>query len=169
MSLEIPTQDDICRVMNGDAPATKSVIGVVHDPAAYFEQQKLEMFAKLGDTSTVRVLTNRIWVAIWMRPESKKIVRDDGTVADWYHTDTTRDEDIYQGNAGLIVAMGELAYVPDGECYFGEHVPKVGDWVLYHRGGGGYGVRFRHNGVECVMLEQEKAIKAILTRPDLVE
>jgi hypothetical protein len=165
MNLELPTADDVARVMNGDAPApAKSVIGEVADPSTYFEQQKQEMLAKLGDTSTIRVLTNRIWIAIWMRPDFKDL----GGGKKIHFTDTTRDEDIYQGTAGLVVAMGPLAFVSDDDFYFGRDVPMVGDWVLYHRGGG-YGVRFRHNGVECVMLEQEKAIKAILTRPDLVE
>lgn len=156
--------EEIIRYAPGETPAAKSVIGQIDDAETFFKQQRHEMFAKLGDISTIRVLMNRIWIAIWMRPDFKDL----GDGKKILFTDTTRDEDIYQGTAGLVVAMGPFAFVSNDEFDFGKHTPKVGDWVLYHRGGG-YGVRFRHNGVECVMLEQEKAIKAILTRPDLVE
>ena len=63
--------------------------------------------------------------------------------------------------------MGPLAFVSDHAFNFGDaRQPTVGDWVLYHRRG--YSMRFQYNKVECLMIEQEKVIKAILDRPDVI-
>lgn len=41
------------------------------------------------------------------------------------------------------------------------------DWVMFRRADGG-GIRLRLNGVDCILFENEKGIKASLPRPDVV-
>jgi hypothetical protein len=163
VSLHIPPQDEAAKVLGNGKPVTKSVVGVVDNPDDYFAQQKVDIFHKLGDISTLRVLLNRIWIAVWIRPDFKDL----GGGKKIFHTDNTRGEDVWQGNTGLVVKMGPLAFQNDESFDWHGETCEVGDWVLYHRGG--YGMRFKHNGVDCLILEQEKAIKAVLSRPDLVE
>ena len=39
-------------------------------------------------------------------------------------------EDKWQGKAGLVVAMGPIAFTEDDNHKWGHAVPKVGDWVM---------------------------------------
>lgn len=145
-----------------NAPASP-ITGQIDNPNAFFDQQKREIMEKLGDTSGVRILLNRIWIAIWVRPEFK----DMGNGKRLYRTANSVAEDVFQGNAGLVIKMGPLAFKDDLSTEFGGDTCQVGDWVLYHRHAAG--MRFKHNGVDCFMMETEKPIKAVLDRPDMVE
>lgn len=141
----------------------KSVVGQVENPNTYFGEQKADLFKRLGDISTIQIMLNRVWIAVWVRPSFKDL----GNGKRLLLIDDTVAEDIYQGNSAMVVAMGPLAFAPNDVINFGTIVPKSGDWVLYHRHAAG--MRFNHNGVPCIMLESETPIKAILSRPDLVE
>lgn len=145
--------------MNTNSPIT----GAIKDPKEFFEREKADIVARLGDTSGVRIILNRIWVAVWVRPDHKDL----GEGRKLFYTENARNEDVYQGNAGLVVKMGPLAYQSDDQTDFGGETCKVGDWVLYTRQSAG--MRFKYHGVDCFMMETEKAIKAVLDRPDMVE
>lgn len=137
--------------------------GVIDDPETFFAKEKADIFAKLESLMDLKVMMNRVWIANWVRPES----RDLGGGKRIYLTDNSRAEDVYQGCSGLIIKMGPLAFKSDADTNFPDPVPQVGDWVLFKRQNGG--MRFKHNGVDCVMLEEERPIKGILSRPDVVE
>lgn len=83
----------------------------------------------------VQLLRNRVLVATYIRPEktSGGIIRPDAT----------REEDKWQGKAGLILAVGPDAFnfeevreeVADGmaeeDARARHNIPKVGDWVFF--------------------------------------
>lgn len=147
--------------------SVKSVAGAIENPETYFGAEKVDLLKRLGATDTLKPTLNRVWIAIWKRPSAKTIQCNDGSIGKLLLTDETRDEDIYQGNSGLVVKLGPMAFKSDAMTNFEGSDVKVGDWVLYNRQAAG--LRFKHNGVHCIMLEREDPIKAVLTRPDLVE
>jgi len=48
--------------------------------------------------------------------------------------DQTKTEYTYQGKTGLVLKVGELAFVEDAEHRWGSKVPQVGDWVQFFVG-----------------------------------
>ncbi len=141
----------------------KTLAGVIENPDEFFGNEKAAIFEKLkGLMDTIQILQNHIWIAVWVRPEFRSL----GAGKKLYMTDNTRAEDVYQGCAGLVIAMGPQAFVSDQNVQF-DLKPQIGDWVFYKRQAAG--MRFRHNDVDCFMLDEERPIKAILSRPDIVE
>ena len=85
------------------------------------EDPKLEILKKAGDLTDVEVFGNDILVALYIRPQKTK----SGIIL----ADATRDEDRYQGKAGLILKIGPTAYVDDDGNKFRDI--NVGDWVVF--------------------------------------
>lgn len=160
-SLKMP--EEVARGVDSGSSIRHSAVGAIDNAVEYFEQQKADIRERLGDISSITLMLNRVWVAIWVRPNFKDL----GGGKKLYRTDDTVAEDEYQGNTAMIVAVGPMAFAVNPHVDFGPSPPKVGDWVLYSRHAAG--MRFKHNGVHCTMLETETPIKAILSRPDLVE
>jgi co-chaperonin GroES (HSP10) len=132
-------------------------LGQIDDPDAYFAADKAAILAAVGDLSNVKVPLNRILIAIFVRGEK---------VGSIIIPDKTRDEDVYQGVAGLVVKMGPHCYEVNKEIAFtDEDRCKVGDWVMFRRG---EGFRTRIWGRECVMMESERGVKMVIPRPDMV-
>jgi len=78
----------------------------------------------------IQLLRNRVLVASFIRPEktSGGIIRPDAV----------REEDKWQGKAGLILAVGPSAFdfeemddPLDPECQEEHNIPKIGDWVFF--------------------------------------
>lgn len=83
----------------------------------------------------VQLLRNRVLVATYIRPEktSGGIIRPDAT----------REEDKWQGKAGLILAVGPDAFnfeevreevaggMADEDARARHNIPRVGDWVFF--------------------------------------
>ena len=46
-------------------------------------------------------------------------------------TDKTVEEDRWQGNIGLVIALGKGAFKDDGVAQFHGDKLKIGDWVMY--------------------------------------
>jgi co-chaperonin GroES (HSP10) len=107
----------------------------------------------LGD---VEPLSAGVLVVVYERPDKTK----GGIIL----ADRTRTEDLYQGKVGLIVKMGNLAFIEDDNHVWGEAKPKIGDWVVYRVG----------DTFPCVLGErtcrfvQDVNIRAIIQRPDIV-
>ena len=80
-----------------------------------------ELLDKIGSLKGFEVFGNNVLVAIYMRPEKTK----SGIIL----ADVTRQEDRWQGKAGLVVAMGPSAFVSDENYNFGTQKVAVGDWV----------------------------------------
>lgn len=106
----------------------------------------------------VHITGSQILIGIYVRPEKTK--------GGLFLTDNYRDEDKFQGKAGLILKLGSMDFDEDDKKFFGGRLPQVNDWVVY-RPSHAFPVQFR-NKVECRILEDARLIKAIVPAPDLV-
>ena len=138
------------------------MLGHVDDPEAFFEAEKRRIHATIGDISGIRVTLNRIVVALYVRPKTRKLANG----AEFEIPDVVRDEDKWQGVAGLVVAMGPHCYEDNDQIAFSDGDRcRVGDWVMLRRG---EGFRTRLWNWECIIVEGERGIKMVLPRPDAV-
>lgn len=122
------------------------------------EDPKEKILKELGDISGLQLGGVRVLVGTYIRPKQTK----GGIIL----TDKYRDEDLYQGRAGLVVAMAEGAFV-DGDSAdtkFHGFKPKIGDWVTY---GVQNGRSTLVNGCPCRLLE-DVHIDGIISHPDMV-
>lgn len=128
--------------------ATMSMLHTV-DPA-------VELREKVGDISKIEVMHNQILVAVYIRPEKTK--------GGLYLADQTRNEDRYQGKAGLVLKKGPLAFVDDdANKFMGQNV-EPGEWIFY-RVSDGFPLIL--NGTLCRLLE-EVHVKGKIPSPDVV-
>ena len=89
---------------------------MVHD-----EDPKLEILNKAGDLKDVEVFGSDVLVALYIRPQKTK----SGIIL----SDSTRDEDRWQGKAGLILKLGPTAYCDEDGNKFRDI--NEGDWVVF--------------------------------------
>lgn len=101
-------------------------------------------------------LSSQVLVAIYVRPNKTK--------SGIHLSDRTVEEDLYQGKVGLILKMGDLAFVDDANHKFGENRPKVGDWIVYRIGDT---FPFVLGNRYCRFVE-DVSVKAIISRPDII-
>lgn len=123
---------------------------------AHSEDPAEELRAKIGDISKVDILHNQILVAVYVRPEKTK--------TGIFLADQTRNEDRYQGKAGLVLKKGPLAFVDDDTNKFHGQNVEIGDWVFY-RVSDGFPLIL--NGTLCRLLE-EVHVKGKIPSPDVV-
>jgi len=116
-----------------------------------------ELREDMGDISGIEVFNNQILVAIYLRPNKTK-----GGI---FLTETTRDEDKWQGKVGLVLAKGPTAFQTDDSPWFqGVEPVEVGQWV-YFRPSDGQGLSI--NGKMCRLLD-DTSIRGRLVRPDQI-
>lgn len=123
---------------------------------SHIEDPANEIRKRIGDISQIEVLHNQILVGVYIRPEKTK----GGILL----TSQTRDEDRYQGKAGLVLKKGPLAFVDDDNNKFHDQNVDVGDWVFY-RVSDGFPLVL--NGTLCRLLE-EVHVKGKIPSPDVV-
>lgn len=93
------------------------------DHTKAFDAKAVALKAQLGPEATwPRPTGYRIMVAQYVRPTKTK----GGIIL----TDSTRKEDVYQGNVGLVLSLGDDAYI-DAARYPNGAWCKPGDWVLW--------------------------------------
>ena len=126
-----------------------ALMSPIEDPAN-------EIRKRIGDISQIEVLHNQILVGVYIRPEKTK----GGILL----TPQTRDEDRYQGKAGLVLKKGPLAFVDDDNNKFHGQNVDIGDWVFY-RVSDGFPLVL--NGTLCRLLE-EVHVKGKIPSPDVV-
>jgi len=100
------------------------------------------------------VLSGRVIVATYARPAK--------TSGGIILTDNVRQEDIYQGSCGLIVAMSDQAFKYDGSYKFEGDPPKLHDWVIYTPADGR---SISYNKASCRVLRDESII-CVTKRPE---
>lgn len=122
----------------------------------HIEDPANEIRKRIGDISKIEVLHNQILVGVYIRPEITK----GGILL----TPQTRDEDRYQGKAGLVLKKGPLAFVDDDNNKFHGQNVDIGDWVFY-RVSDGFPLVL--NGTLCRLLE-EVHVKGKIPSPDVV-
>ena len=136
---------------------SKIYIDVVHEV-----DPKQALLDRIGTIPERIVQHNKILVAIYQPPMIEKV----GSV---FITETLSDEDklenLWQGKVGLVVAMGQRAYVDDDATkFYGEKV-SVGDWVWFQPSNGqGCDV----NEVFCRKFDVEGNINGVIPHPDYI-
>ena len=123
---------------------------------SHIEDPANEIRKRIGDISKIEVLHNQTLVGVYIRPEKTK----GGILL----TSQTRDEDRYQGKAGLVLKKGPLAFVDDDNNKFHGQNVDIGDWVFY-RVSDGFPLVL--NGTLCRLLE-EVHVKGKIPSPDVV-
>jgi co-chaperonin GroES (HSP10) len=111
---------------------------------------------KVGDLSGVRIAYSNVLIGIYMRPEKTK--------GGLYVPDQYRDEDIYQGKAGLVLKLGDLAFRDADDVSFNGFLVKPGDWIVI-RPSDGWPVSI--NGQHCRIVS-DAGVKMVVDSPDLV-
>lgn len=135
----------------------RSVVGDKGDARGYWDKERDRLLDLVGDLRGFSVQMNRILIAVWQRPEKT----GGGIIV----PDSVR-EDRIQGVAGIVLMYGPMAYVSDQVVTFADNDrPPLHSWVVFRKGDG---FRFPIRGAQCVLLEGEKGIKAVIPRPDLV-
>lgn len=90
----------------------------LEDPAkVVFDQAGM----KKGKLPGFELMANRVLVGLYVRPEKTQ----GGIIL----TQKTRAEDIYQGKAAIVLALGPSAYVSDANFDFQGQKCEVGDWI----------------------------------------
>lgn len=113
------------------------------------EKARQELLAELApflDKTDIRnrIYGNDVLIAVYSRAGQK-------TAGGIMMPDTYR-EDEFQGITGLILAFGPMASDrhPEWSEWFGDHPPKVGDWVGFRVADG---VRFQVGSRVCRLIE----------------
>jgi len=117
-----------------------------------------EVIDRIGDLSEIVVPFNKILVGIYMRSGKTK----GGVIL----TDQYRDEDKWQGKAGLILKRGPMAFVDDDRVKFNGLDPQVGEWICF-RPSDGMKLDIRHKEGHCILL-QDIQVQLVIPAPDLV-
>jgi co-chaperonin GroES (HSP10) len=99
-----------------------------------------------------------VLVALW---------EGDDKIGSIYVPDDHKDENIYQGKAGLVIALGHQAFTEDETHHWGERVPRVGDWVVFRVADGWPVVLGGRQGQHCRVLK-EQSIRMVVDSPDVV-
>lgn len=128
-------------------------------PAMLMDHQddpRTKLLEKIGDLSNIEIFNNQILVAVYVRPNKTK--------SGIYLSDSTVEEDRYQGKVGLLVGMGPAAFHDDSGQWFDDARFNLHDWLVF-RPSDGWSINV--NGVLCRMLSDTQ-VKARISSPDEV-
>ena len=117
-----------------------------------------ETLERVGDLSEFEIPLNKVLVGIYMRSGKTK----SGIIV----PDSVRDEDRYQGKAGLVLKCGPLAFVDDERIKFNGFKAEPGEWVLF-RPSDGLKLDIRSAEGHCILLSDTQVLMKI-PAPDLV-
>ncbi len=127
------------------------------------EDPKEALFAKIGPLPEDIVQGSRILVAIYQPPMVRKT--GGGIILTDAMSEEDYDEYVWQGKVGVIVAMGEKAYVDDETTKFNGLKNEIGDWVWFMPSDG-QGCEV--NEVPCRKFDSERFLNGKLPHPDYV-
>lgn len=104
--------------------ARANAISKMREIADADSDPKRLLFKAVGELpKELTVLHSQVLVAGYIRPGKTK----GGIIL----TDKTVEEDRFQGNVGLVLALGKGAFKDDNVAKFHGDSIKVGDWVMY--------------------------------------
>jgi co-chaperonin GroES (HSP10) len=115
-----------------------------------------ELLRKVGNLDDFVLFGNKVLIAIYERPDKTK--------SGIHLPDSVRQEDQYQGKAGLVVKCGPSAFVSDDYCDFHGLKADVGDWVAIFVSDGR---KIVVNGVLCRVVEDQH-VRLKIPAPDSV-
>lgn len=110
----------------------------------------------IGDLSGYELAPSKILVGIYQRPEK--------TAGGIILTSKTKDEDIYQGVVGLVLALGPGCFEDDDVNKFHGFKVSVGDWIEYKPSDT---EKVSVKGVMCRRLS-DVLVKAKIADPDMI-
>ena len=115
----------------------------------------------VGDVSGIEVMHNLVLVATYIEPE-----RTPGGVI---KPDSAMEENRFQGKAGLVLALGPLAFKDDDRTKFGGMKLNAGDWVIARPSDGLEMLKVnRDTGGAYLRLFEDINIKARVSDPALI-
>ena len=119
---------------------------------------KDELLQGVGDLGEIEIFHNQIICAVYIRPEKTR----GGIIL----TDTTRGEDRFQSKVGLIVKMGDKAFLGDADWSWPEP-PKVGDWVVF-RASDGWNITVGGSQGQLCRVLTDTAVRMRINHPDQI-
>lgn len=119
---------------------------------------KVALITEVGDLSKVKLMANRVLVAIYIAPEK--------TASGIIRATQTIKEDIWQGVVGLVLKKGETAFKdePETKTFFHGQDANIGEWVVFRPGDA---KRIQINGVDCRMVE-DTLIDLVIDNPEII-
>lgn len=111
----------------------------------------------------IEVMGEDVLLGVYVRPNISK----GGIML----TDKTREEDVYQGLACVILKMGPLAFVEDENHKYGSVKPKIGDWVAVRKSEGfsfKVGSSPKEEDQMPCRLMNERGVRLVISNPDSV-
>lgn len=135
--------------------------------AFHEKDPRKELLKRVGDISKLELFHNAVLVAIYQRPSEIQLAGGTKLII----PDKTKDEDLYQGKVGLVIAKGPIAFVDDDhDKWHGQDV-EVGDWICFRASDGWQITLVRgpatDQTVRCRVL-MERDIRARIPTPDYV-
>lgn len=135
---------------NNTDPKLAHLRGLVGDPNC-----SLRQLLKGPLVGEVTVLHSQVLVMGYIPPAVSK----GGIIL----TDKTVEEDRFQGNVGLVIALGKGAFKDDNIAQFHGDSLKIGDWVMYVAADG---VSMFINRVPCRLFSDTRILMKV-TQPEL--
>jgi co-chaperonin GroES (HSP10) len=134
--------------------ARSNAIGKMRAIAEDETDPKEVLLKALGKHGT-QVLHSQVLVAGYVRPAKTK-----GGI---FLTDKVIEEDRYQGNIGMVIALGSGAFVDDPVAKFHGDKLEIGDWVMYVPADG---VALFINEVPCRLFSDTRILMKV-TNPEI--
>jgi len=137
--------------------ARSNAIGKMRTIAESSSDPKQALMEALGSKNLkdFTVLHSQVLVATYVRPAKTK-----GGI---FMPDKVVEEDRWQGNCGLVIALGKGAFKDDGVAKFHGDSLKVGDWVMYVAADG---VSLFINEVPCRLFQDTRILMKV-TDPEI--
>ncbi len=137
--------------------ARSNAIGKMRAIAESSSDPKEALFNALGarNLKDFTVLHSQVLVATYVRPAKTK-----GGI---FMPDKVVEEDRWQGNIGMVLALGKGAFKDDSIAKFHGDSLKVGDWVMYVAADG---VSLFINEVPCRLFQDTRILMKV-TDPEI--
>jgi co-chaperonin GroES (HSP10) len=134
--------------------ARSNAIGKMRAIAEDITDPKQVLLKALGKHQTT-VLHSQVLVAGYVRPAR--------TASGLWLTDKTIEEDRFQGNIGMVIALGKGAFKDDAVAKFHGDKLEVGDWVMYVPADG---IALFINEVPCRLFSDTRILMKV-TNPEI--
>lgn len=115
-----------------------------------------DILKQVGDLKDFELFGNQVLIGTYQRPEK--------TASGIHLPGTTRQEDDYQGKAGLVLKKGPSAFVSDANYDFKGQDVEIGDWVAIFVSDGR---KIVINNKLCRIVEDQH-IRLKIPAPDLI-
>lgn len=139
---------------------SNAAISLSIDRLSKASDPKLSLIAEIGQATIddYQLFDDDLLLGTYIRPEKTK----GGIII----TAKAKDEDRYQGKAGLLMKAGPTAWKYDasGQYAFEGKVPELHSWLVY-RASEGWEISI--NGVSCRII-RARHIRGVITDPSVI-